>query len=216
MSMVNQRSDWVADLYWNELIKKFLSESTQHLFTIEIWERLKDNYGYTYGRERVEKELFNLQRTGYANLVTIRGKQAWMYPTGMKLLTVERNKEIDYAISKIIEAKNSLPTANEIVAKLNKPISQQEVAKRLVKISILTNSIDSIIKKICQQSILHINENKKLFEEEKFSCTTDKRGIDFYETIIDQLNGIIEDIDILTIVTIIDARKKLYSWILEK
>lgn len=206
--MNNQADSWVRDIYWYEVIKRILSENKQPLSTIELWQRMRDNYAYSHNLDRVEKDLWNLQRSGSVVSVTKRGKQAWMSPTGMKSLITEKNKEIDYAISEIIEASNRMPTIKEIITKLNEPVSQRQASKRLAKISKLTNSVDNIIKKMCQQKATDIPLNKKQSQESESFCTTDKQGMQFYDTIINELNGTIEDIDILTIITIIDARKK--------
>jgi len=206
--MVIQTQDRVTDLYWYEIIKNILSNSKHYLFTIEIWEKMRDEYGYSYDKDRVEKDLLNLQRAGYAVSVYKRGKQAWTFPSEKKLLQVEKNKKIDSAIAEFINARNRIPTVEELNAKIDEPIIQPLISERLVKISKLTKSIDEIITQSCEQNLRKTEKVKNHKQWTASPCKLDTREMPFYETIIDKLDGIIEDIDILTTVTIIDARKR--------
>lgn len=206
--MATQTHDRVIDVYWYDIIKNILSDSKQYLFTIEIWEKMRDNYGYSYEKDRVEKELLNLQRSGYAVSIYKRGKQAWMYPEGKKLLTLERNKKIDSAIAEFINARNRLPTNKELIAKIDERIAQQFISERFAKISKLTKSIDEIITQSCEQNLRKTETDKNHKQRMEPPCKLDVRDMPFYETVIDKLDGKIEDVDILTIVNIIDARKR--------
>jgi hypothetical protein len=206
--MVKQTQDRVTDIYWNEIIKNILSNSNHYLFTIEIWEKMRDEYGYSYDKDRVEKELLNLQRAGYVQSVNKRGKQAWTFPTEKKLLQLEKNKKIDSAIVEFINARNRIPTVEELIAKIDEPIVQQFISERLVKISKLTRAIDEIITQSCEQNFRRTEKVRNYEQWTASPCKVDVREMPFYETIIDKLDGIIEDIDILTTVTIIDTRKR--------
>jgi len=206
--MASQTNDRVTDVYWYDIIKNILSDNKHYLFTIEIWEKMRDNYGYSYGADRVEKELLNLQRSGYVVPVDKRGKQAWTFPSEKKLLQLERNKIIDSAIAEFINARNRLPTIKEVIASIDEIILQQFISERLVKILKLTKAIDEIITQSCEQNLKKTKTDKNHKQWIEPSCKIDEREMSFYETVIDKLDGIIEDVDILTIVNIINARKK--------
>gem|GEM_PF-5244434 len=209
--MTIQTNNRVRDVYWYEVIKNILSNSKHYLFTIQIWEKMRDNYGYSYDEDRVEKELMNLQRAGYAISIDKRGKQAWMFPTGKKLLVLEKNKKIDSAIAEFISASNHMLTKEEIIAKINETVDPKVVSERLVKISKLIDLIDKILKETCRKKSIKNEGEKKQVQAIKPNCIVDERDMFLYETIIDLLDGSVEDIDILTIVSIIDARKKYYK-----
>jgi len=206
-----QKDTYVSDIYWYEIIKSILSKSKQYLFTVEIWEKMKDNYGYSYSRDRVEKELLDLQRTGYAIPISKRGEQAWTFPSGKKLITLDRTKKIDWVIAEFVEESDRLPEVENIINKLNEPAKRQEISDRLEKISKLTDSIDGIIKKKCEEMTEGIKGNENQSQEIEPKCETDKKDTSFYESLVKDLDGTIEDIDILAIIKIIDARKKLFT-----
>jgi len=210
--MAIEKQDWVSDIYWYSVIKNILSQHKQYLFPIEIWEKMKDDYGYSYPLERVEKELMNLQRVGYALPIYKRGKQAWMYPTDEKLLKLERNSIIDTEIVDALTTLNRLPTEQELNRRINGSIDHQSILKRLTQMSKMIDRIDAIIKESCTKDSLqsHEEEKKQTSEVESF-CETDRQDMRFYESIINNLNGTIQDIDILTITKIIDARKKIFT-----
>jgi len=206
--MASQTNDRVTDVYWYDIIKNILSDNKHYLFTIEIWEKMRDNYGYSYGEDRVEKELLNLQRSGYVVPVDKRGKQAWTFPSEKKLLQLERNKIIDSAIAEFINARNRLPTIKEVIASIDEIILQKFISERLVKILKLTKAIDEIITQSCEQNLRKTENEMNQEQLTEPPCKLDVREMPFYETVLDKLDGIIEDIDILTIVTIIDVRKR--------
>jgi len=206
--MASQTNDRVTDVYWYDIIKNILSDNKHYLFTIEIWEKMRDNYGYSYGADRVEKELLNLQRSGYVVPVDKRGKQAWTFPSEKKLLQLERNKIIDSAIAEFINARNRLPTIKEVIASIDEIILQKFISERLVKILKLTKAIDEIITQSCEQNLRKTENEMNQEQLTEPPCKLDVREMPFYETVLDKLDGIIEDIDILTIVTIIDVRKR--------
>jgi hypothetical protein len=208
IQMVMKTKNWVSDIYWYSIIKNILSESKQYLFTIEIWEKMKDEYGYSYTIDRVEKELLNLQRTGYAVSIIKRGKQAWMYPTGEKLLALERKKTIDSVIADFISSFDRMPIEKELIKNLNESIDRKVVSERLAQIIKLTDSIDKIIKKSCNEKALRPGGKKQNSAGKDPTCEADKQEMPFYETIINDLDGTIQDIDFLTIIRIIDERKK--------
>jgi arsenate reductase-like glutaredoxin family protein len=206
--MKKQTHDRVTDVYWYEIIKNILFDSKQYLFTIEIWEKMRDNYGYSYDKDRVEKELLNLQRSGYAVSVDKRGKQAWTFPSEKKLLQLIENKKIDSAIAEFINTRSRIPTIKELIAKIDEPVTQQFISERLEKISKLTKSIDEIIRQSCEQNLRKTEKEKNREQWKESTCTLDVQEMSFYETVIDKLDGIIEDIDILTTINIIDALKR--------
>ncbi len=207
--MTTPTKDTVADIYWYDIIKNVLSESKTSLHTVEIWEKLRDNYGYSYNKDRVIKELINIQRTGYAKSVLKNGKQAWVFPSGSELQLLERNKKIDNAIADLVETLGRGPTIEEVTTKIRKELpNNQELPKRLRKISNLIQSIDKLIKKECEQSKKRSRKEKNVEQGSEPRCNFELSGISFYEYIIDNLDGVIEDIDMLTLIRIIDARKK--------
>jgi hypothetical protein len=210
--MIMEKQDWASDIYWYSVIKNILSKNKQYFFPIEIWEKMKDEYGYSYPLDRVEKELLNLQRVGYALPIYKRGKQVWMYPTDEKLLKLERNSMIDTEIVDALTTLNRLPTEQELNHRINSSIDHQLVQKRLNQMIKMIDRIDTIIKKSSPKNSLKSEEEDKerTLEMEPF-CETDRQDMRFYESIINNLNGTIQDIEILTITKIIDARKKLLT-----
>jgi len=202
----------VTDIYWYDIIKNVLSESKTFLYTIEIWDKIKDNYGYSYDLNRLKMELMNLQRTGYAKSVLKHGKQAWEFPSGSELVKLERYKKIDFTIADLIGTIGRIPTLQELFNKMNNEgMNAEELEVRLNKIANLTKFIDNNVEKFCQQNpdmITMENTQTPVFQPE---CNLDSREISFYETIIEKLNGKIEDVEILTIMHIIDLRKKKFS-----
>lgn len=207
--MITKTENWVSDIYWYEIIKKILSETKQYLFTKEIWQKMKDEYGYSYNIDRVERELSNLQRSGYAVSIFKREKQAWMYPTGEKLLQLEEHKIVDSAITEFLSESNRMPTVEELCAKIKEPINRETVSKRLIKISKITDLIDKIIKKNITKNIIDTEQEKKAFPEIKPADLADRKNALFYNSIINELDGAIGEIDILMIVTLIDTRIKI-------
>ncbi len=209
--MAQNTKEWISDVYWDSIIKNILSEHKQYMFTIELWGRMKDEFGYPFTKDRVEKELQNLQRVGYAIPVIKRGKQAWMYSTGEKLLQVETNFNIDTAIADFIVMFNRVPTEKEVTDKVNGFIDQKIISERVTLISKLMHTIDGIIRKSCGENLNQHDAEKIPHLQPNPSCDADRQEMSFYETIINTLNGEVKDIDFLILTRIIDARKKILT-----
>ena len=211
IQMTQQPKEWVSDIYWNSIIKNILSEHKQFIFTIELWEQMKDKFGYPFTKDHMERELKNLQRVGYAIPVIKRGKQAWMYPTGEKLKMVETNINIDTTIADFIISHKRVPTEEEVTEKLNEFIDHQIISERKTLITKLMHAIDEIIRKSCGENLIRYDAEKNLSQQLNPSCDADRQEMSFYESIIDTLNGEVKDIDFLILTRIIDARKKFIN-----
>jgi hypothetical protein len=204
--------DRVADIYWYDIIKDILSENNMSLFSVEIWEKLRDNYGYPYNKDRVVKELINIQRTGYAKSIFKNGKQAWIFPSGAELLTLEQNKKIDNTIINLVDTLGRPPTLKEISNKIRNELPEnQRVPERLLKISTLIKLIDKIIEKEYTQNKKELKEANDLVQRPVPQYDINVNAISFYEFIIDKLDGKIGDIDMLTLIHLINTRKKKFQ-----
>ncbi len=207
--------DRVSDIYWYDIIKNVLSESKTSLNTIEIWEKLRDLYAYSYDKKRLSQELLNLQRTGYAKSVVKNGKQAWIFPSSNELLNLEKNKTIDITIAELINTLDHVPTIEEVISRVqNEPFTKEQLRERFIKITKLTKSIDETVQQICFHNSKQFTEERLNIEKIDWTNTTCKTEIGetpFYETVIEKLDGSVEDIDILTVIHIINSRHKFLT-----
>lgn len=211
-----QVKDRVTDIYWHDIIKNVLSESKTSLYATEIWEKMRDLFAYSYDKNRLKQDLLSLQRTGYAKSVIKNGKQAWVFPSSNELFILEKNKNIDFTLANLINTLNRVPTIEEGIDRMkNELTDKQQLLERLTKISKLTKSVDEIIKHLCYQDVKQLAEEREKIEKTKWvepTCNIDIGDTPFYEAIIEKLNGIIEDIDILTVIHIINSRQKFLTY----
>jgi hypothetical protein len=193
-----QTNNKVTEEYWDEIIKEVIGEKKEPMFTNEIWEKMKDDYGYPENKETIEIKLFNLLREGYIKSVLRRKKQAWMFPSGTELLSLTETKTIDATIAQLFEQLLRVPSFEEVKTEIKRDprssADDRHINERLKQASHLLNAIDHAIKE---------------FPEEEFKKTGSKKMfLPSDELIINRLGESIENFDVSIIELFIGTQKK--------
>jgi len=191
----------VTEEYWDEIIKEIIGEKKGPMFTNEIWEKMKDDYGFPESKATIEIKLFNLLREGYIKSVLRRKKQAWMFPSGPELLSLTELKIIDATIAKFFEQFHRVPPLEEVKTETRKDprvsSDDQLINERLRRVADLLNGIDHAINDFSEQEYKKTGMKKILLPSD--------------ELIINGLGESIEHFDVSIIKLLIGTQKKRYS-----
>jgi len=183
----------ITEEYWDEILKEIIEERKEPMFTNEIWEKMKGDYGFPENKTSIEIKLFNLQREGYIKSVLRRKKEAWMSPSGEELVLLTKTKTIDETIASFFEQSLRVPTPDEIKTKLKGILQSNNddrfIIERSNRVSHILRDINQTIKEIMQ------SENaKEILPSE--------------EAIFDLIGESIEHVDSTIIMLLIRTQKK--------